>query len=335
MDVLTPQENYVLGINLKFSFFSDAFTIQSEITGSQHTRDTRMEEIEIPGAPTWLKNLTHPRLSSSFDYAYRILSGLNLPSTQLQVSYELVGPGFTSFGAPNLRKDTRKMEVSVDQGLFNNRINLGAIQIFEYNNVTGILGSTTKFTSSLFNIGLNLEPLPYLQILFNPFQEIDDSMGIKRDSKLFSVSSGKSFHLGSINNFVNITYSLQDNKDSLNTYKSNSIQFSGEAGFLFPLTTNYSIGVSEVNYQDSSNSTLDLDLSLNYTFFKRWSNGVGVNFSNASSGESKRGLYLNSSLDMGFFGELKISSEYNIYSGLTEENNYNEWRIRANIRKNW
>ena len=65
MEITKPMENYIAGIDLRLSFLNNRFYIESEIVGTEVTRDVRMPELALEGVPSFLADIFHPRMSSS------------------------------------------------------------------------------------------------------------------------------------------------------------------------------------------------------------------------------------------------------------------------------
>ena len=337
LEMVTPMENYVLGIDFRLDLFNNRFYIESELAGTEVTRDVRMPELALEGVPSFLTGTFHPRMSSSFDFAFQVESGLTIYDTEITGSTGMVGPGFESFGNPYLRNDIFYYEAGIRQNLFNSSMFLYGSLEKETDNLLGMKGSTTAFDAYEFGVGFNFVNWPYLQLSYSPYTERNDSLGIDRNSDMFSVSVGHGFSLSNINNYINLFFSYQnyEDLDDANNYSGRAVSVSDEVSFTFPLTFSVAVDYSETSYPDMDDEILSLDLGTSYTFFEIWTNGVGFNNSSGSDNTSQKGIYFTSSLYMGRFANLSFDLERNFYEGETEEEDYDEWRIIGSISSSW
>lgn len=337
VEVLKPKENYAVGLDMRLSFLNNRFYIESEIVGTEITRDIRMPELAIEGIPSFLTNTFHPRLSSSFDFAFQLQSGLNFYDTEISGSISMVGPGFESFGNPYLRSDIFAYEGGIHKNLFNNSMFLYASMMKETDNLLGLKGSTTAFNSYEFGVGFNFENLPYLQFSYSPYTERNDSLALNRSSDMFSVNTGYNFTVSNINNYINLFFSYQnyEDLDNANNYSGKAISLSDEINFMNPLSLSFMVDYSETSYPEMTDKILTFDFGTYYTFFENWTNGIGFNISSGSEETSRKGIYFDSSLYLGRYASLGLDIERNFYYGVTEDEDYDEWRVIGSISSSW
>ncbi len=335
--VVIPQENYCVGVDFDLSLIEDHFKIESEIVGSQFTRDMRMPELVVPGAPSWITDIFNPRMSSAFDYAFSVKPSLSILSTNLWGSVNMVGPGFISLGAPNLRNDNLSFEMGLNQNLFNNALNLSAFHKREHDNLIGNKLSTTYFLSYVFAFGLNFFNVPYLQASYTPFHQKNDSIDLDSKTDIFSLNTGYNFILFGLNHSPNFSWSHQKQKDVsvTNNYTSNSFYINETIGFTFPLSISTGIGITHTDYAYTKDRIFSLDIRTSYTFFQSCTNGIGFNLSTEGEKGSRYGINFNSSIPIWLFGNMSVSAERNIYHGEHQDEDYNEWRIIGTITKTW
>ncbi len=332
-----PMENYVVGIDLGFSLFDSRLNIESEIIGTEVTRDVRLPALTYEGVPSFLTSLFKPRLSSAFDLALTVNSSLNISGTEISGSFGMVGPNFESFGNPYLRNDALFYKAGIKQNLFNNSMFLFSSLEKEKDNLLGTKSSTTTFDSYEFGIGFNFTSLPYLEFSYSPYSERDDSLGLDRSSDMFSVNTGYSFNLGNLGNYLSVFFSHQsyDNKVEANNYSGKAISVGDQVNFMIPLSLLFAVDYSEMSYPDTADRILSFDVGAYYTSFERWTNGIGFNTSKGEGDVSGNGIYLSSSLAMGVFGNLSLDVERNFYGGEFEVEDYDEWRIIGSISSSW
>jgi len=337
VEVIKPMENYITGIDLKLSFLDNRFYIESEIVGTEVTRDVRMPELALEGVPSFLISTFHPRMSSSFDFAFTVNSALNIYDTEISGSVSMVGPGFESFGNPYLRSDLFSYEAAIKKNLFNNSIFLYGSLKKETDNILGLKGSTTAFDAYEFGIGFNFANLPYLDFSYSPYTERNDSLSLDRSSKMFSVNTGYDFALSNISNYLSLFFSYQDytDLDNSNNYSGKAISVSDEINFIIPFSLSLAVDYSETSYPDMSDEILSFDVGAYYTFFERWTNGIGFNTSSQGDEISKKGIYLNSSLYLSSFANMNFDIEKNFYDDEGEAEDYDEWRVIGSISSSW
>jgi hypothetical protein len=337
VEITKPMENYVVGIDLGFSLFDNKFYIESEILGTEVTRDVRMPALTYEGIPSFLTSIFKPRLSSAFDLAVTVNSTLNISGTEITGSFGMIGPNFESFGNPYLRNDVLSYEAGIRQHFLNNSLFVFASLEKEKDNLLGTKSSTTSFDAYEFGIGFNFTSLPYLEFSYSPYSERDDSLELDRSSNMFSVNTGYSFNLGGIGNYLSVFFSHQSYDDRLeaNNYSGKAISVGDEVNFTMPLSLSFAVDFSETSYPDTTDRILSFDVGAFYTSFGRWTNGIGFNTAKEQGNVSRNGLYLSSSLSMGVFGNLGLDLEKNFFTGEFEDENYDEWRIIGSISSSW
>jgi hypothetical protein len=337
VEVIKPMENYIAGIDLKLSFLNNSFYVESEIVGTEVTRDVRMPELALEGVPSFLTNTFHPRMSSSFDFAFTVNPALNIYDTEISGSISMVGPGFESFGNPYLRSDLFSYEAGIKQNLFNNSIFLYGSLEKETDNILGLKGSTTAFNAYEFGIGFNFTNLPYLDFSYCPYTERNDSLLLERSSKMFSFNTGYDFALANISNYLSLFFSYQDYEDldEANNYSGKAISVTDDINFMIPLSLSFAVDYSETGYPDINDEILSFDVGAYYTFFEIWTNGIGFNKSSEGDVISKTGIYLNSSLYLGSFASMNFDIEKNSYDDEGETLDYEEWRVIGSISSSW
>lgn len=336
VEVITPQENYLVGVEFTLILFEDRFTLESEIVGSQLTRDVRMPELVIPGAPSWVEGIFHPRMSSSFDYAYSVKPSLTMFDTRMWGGLKMVGPGYTSLGAPNLRNDNFAYEVGMKKNLLNNSISLCVSHTNEHDNLIGNKVSTTSFTSYAFNIGLNFINFPYLYVGYTPYYQSNDSLSIDNQTDILFLSTGYNFTLFDLNNSSTFSYSHQTYQEEfdVNNYSSNSFSLYESVDFKFPLSISTGIGITNTAYTEKKAQIFSFDINTAYTFYQRWTSSLGFDISPEGKKGSRYGISSNSFLPM-WFGNMNFRVAWNTYQGEYEEEDYEEWRFIGTISKNW
>ena len=134
-----------------------------------------MPLLEIRGVPDWATNALRPRLSSQFDFAYRIRPSINILDTRLSGAVKMTGPGYQSLGASFIRTDVFGWEVTLDRSFADNQISLAGSFNTERDNLTGLRSYTDTFTSGTANIGVSFAALPSANLNFSSSRQTGDS----------------------------------------------------------------------------------------------------------------------------------------------------------------
>jgi len=326
--VLSPEENFVLGAEIQIFSEGSPFYIKTEGAVSQHTWDRTIKQEYVEEFPEWISSNFHPNISTSFDYAYTVVSGLGFGSTSLSFGYRYVGPGFTTSGNPQLRKDRRGFDIQLNTG-FSNLLTFMFAMNNEYNNTAGIT-TTTRFRTFTFQAGVFIPHLPYINILYSPYRETDLESGGERGYDLLTISTGMFFRVASLNNSVNLSYSNNAYSDTTTPYVSNGIQLSLSMGFPSAVNLNISTGYQRCTYTDSVSSMKNLDISVDFPI-SMFENSAGITFDTGD--ESTTTIYGDTELDAGVIGSFRFRTEFS--SNHNSKGDYNEMYLKLTYSKKW
>jgi hypothetical protein len=346
-EVVRPKENYVLGAEFNLNLWKGAFTLASEVTGSELTRDKRMPVADsfLPkSVPRWVTNTFKPRFSSSFDYAWKVRPALNVLETKLNGQFEFVGPGYQSLGAPNLRNDNLTLGGGIERDFFDRSVSLSASYSTERDNLLAVKDDsgrvlrlksrTTRFTSWDASLGLSFPNLPYLQATYSPYSERDDSSS--SFANVVSVSAGHSFQTGTLSHSPGVTVSYSDlrgKSDATGDYTSWDAGLNYGLGFSFPLSLAASCGYSRsvAAGVPAPDERLYFDLTPSYTAFKIWRNSLSLG---GTFGSSTRGdVRLTSSVPVWKVCDASVMVADAVYRGA--DGRYNDLRLTATLSKSW
>ncbi|GEM_PF-2846393 len=318
-EVVTPHENYLVGLNLDVSFLKGRLLLESEFVGSEYMRDTR-----TAGA------------DKSTGYAVNIKPTINVYGAQLFCHYNRIDPGFYSLGAPYLINDVQSIGFGASKGFVKNQISLTATFSQERDNLAGGKTSTTSLDNYYFSIGLNCRKMPSIQIGYMPYTQINDSLDLKNRNDMFTLNVSHSYDALGLAHSTSLYSSFQNYSTSSGEgdYSTTSLHLAETAVFEFPLALNLGAGMIQTNYSETSTQTLSYDLSGTYTVKKSWTNTVGANISQ-QEGSSRTDLYYNTSLPLWKIGSLTFRLGRNIYSGETTDGDFKEWRITSTLTRRW
>ncbi|OYD15809.1 hypothetical protein CH330_04705 [candidate division WOR-3 bacterium JGI_Cruoil_03_51_56] len=330
-EVVTPEENYLLGMELNLFLVDGLLTLESEVSAIELNRDTRMPVLDADWVRRWGLGFLHPRWCSQFDFAYAVRPALNVLDTRIYGEVQMVGPGYQSLGAPSLRNDNLAYGGGIKRDFLDNQVSASASYTREQDNLIGMKLSTTYFTSYAVDLGLNFTSLPYLQISYSPYSEYSDSTNSKAD--VISAGMGYSFNIGTLSHSPSLSGSYQKYQaaSSEGNYTSFDFGLSYSVGFEFPLSVSASSGFGQTVYSEETDRTVYFDVSPSYTLFESWTNSLTLGGS--FGGGTRYDVRLNLSFPVWRVCNASFGLEECIYSG--SDGKYNEFRLTGNLSKNW
>jgi hypothetical protein len=106
-------------------------------------------------------------------------SNISRTGTVITMSWRKVGPNFSSFGTPYLRKDLDRYEAKIEQPFLKRKIKLGAFARQEEDNLLNT--KMFKTVNKYYGISgtFHLRKLPVLQLSYSPTSQLARSPGIK------------------------------------------------------------------------------------------------------------------------------------------------------------
>ena len=341
---LTPNTNYVLGIDSRLNLFEDKLTLEGEVSGAMLTRDNRDPDLINEDIPQFVRNIFQPKISSQVDYAYSLKSTFNNSesNTRVTAGVKMIGPGYKTHGNPSLRNDRFEVEGKVDQKFHQRQISVVASMKYYRDNLINSKLFTTSTIAPGIQLGLRFKNYPSLNLSYNPnFLRNDATDPLKKidfKNHLFTAATGYNFKFSEINLSSNLFYMFNKAKslDTLSGYTVNSFNINENFSFKFPLTIGFGFGMTFMNFLNDKNQITNLDGSVGYTFFEQWNNTLGITYSIEKDNNNKTGFYLNSSYGFteNVFIDLRI--ERNIYSDLIlSSNDFNELLARTSLRINF
>jgi len=341
---LTPKSNYVFGAETKLALFNDHILIEGEGNGAALTRDTRDADLEIKAIPAFAKNLINPKISTSFDYSYTgKMSYVNTGSaTRISVDTKMVGPGYVSLGAPNLRTDQLIYEAKAEQGFWGRKISIGTFFTTSHDNLIAWKSSTTTTTAFGVNLGLNIPKLPFLQVSYSPYlQKNDDpvpAQQIENKTIMLSAVTGYSLLIREFNFSTNVAYtSNQANTlNGISDFQTNSISVTEAVSFNKPISFAGTWGLIKAESPAINSNINNLDLSVNAAFIEFLTNTLGFNIAAENSLNKKTGLYLNTTVSLWKNINLNARIEETSYKDLVNDSlNYNELLFNIALNASW
>jgi hypothetical protein len=343
-NILTPQANHVFGTEAKLNFFDGKLALEGEGAIAVLTRDTRDPELESKSIPGFIQKLVDPKISTSFDYTYsgKVSFTNDESATRVSAGVKMVGPGYTSLGAPNIRTDQFGFEGKVDQKFLERHVSIGASFKQYRDNLINWKRSTTTTTAYGANLGFNFPKLPFLRLTYAPyFQKNDDSNPARKvDNKtaIYSAVSGYSFPLGSLRSSTSFVFTGQQTEtvSGLADYRTNSYLLTEGVSFRFPLNVTTTLGLVQTYSGIGYGRINTVDVGATASPIDNASTSVGVNLSIEKDRNEKAGFYLSSNVSLFEMLSIDVRAERNVY---TEEQivaeNYREFVFAATLTARW
>lgn len=341
---LRPMANYVAGADGKILLLKERLSLEGEAGVSFLTRDVTSPEIEVKDAPKWLTNILHPRTSSSFDFFYRLKSSFTNPESNSKIStgFKLIGAGYHSLGAPNIRTDLIGYDFAFEQGILNKQVFLNVSFNREIDNLIDWKSSATTLTNINISLMLNFLNYPVIRVSYSPYFQKNDAstenMQINNISHLISFYTGYTKNIGEIISNSGLYYSFQKSLtiSDINNSTIHYLSLNQNISFKFPLSISAGFSWINSNYCSLITNSFAVDLNTSYSFFEKWNNTVGCNVNFESNTNKKYGLYASSSLNIGEFLNVDLRLEQYFYlDKFQSSNNYNEIIFKGIISVLW
>ncbi|BDQ02471.1 hypothetical protein [Ignavibacterium sp.] len=340
--ILTPNTNYVFGIDSRLNLFEDKFSLEGEISGAMLTRDNRDPDLVNEDIPQFVRNIFQPKVSSQVDYAYSLKSTFNNSesNTKVTAGVRMIGPGYRTHGNPTLRNDRFEVEGKVDQKFVQRQVSVTASMKYYRDNLINSKLYTTTTLAPGIQLGLRFKNYPSLNLSYNPnFLSNDSNDPLKKvdfKNHLFTANTGYNFKLSNdMNLSSNLFYMFNKSKslDSLSGYTLNSFTLSENLAFKSPLVIGFGFGMNFMDFAGMSSTITNIDGNVGYTFFEQWNNVLGVYYSFEKDKNNRLGFYLNSTYDISENISADLRIEKNNYSDkILSTNDYDEILARTTIR---
>jgi len=341
---LTPEANYVFGAQTKIDLFDQLIMLEGEGNASVLTRDTRDADLVMNAIPGWVKGLISPKISNQFDYSYTGKIIFNNPESATRVSFDvkMVGPGYISLGAPDLRNDLFTYEAKLDQGFLSKKITIGSFFRTSHDNLIDWKSSTTTTTAYGINLGLHFPKLPFLQISFAPYiQKNNDSIStqkIENKTMMLSAMTGYSLLVEQFNfsTSVAFTNNTANTLTGLSDYRTNSFNVTEAISFNNPISFAGSWGVIKTISTAPYSHIDNYDFCVNAAFTESVTNTVGLNIEAERNTNKKTGIYLNTTFTPLRNINLTARIEESTYTNRADNSlNYNELIFNLAMNINW
>ena len=343
---LTAQENVVLGSEGKLNLFKKLVEINGDVAVSAFTRNLEDADFVSESIPGFVKNLVTPKLSTSFDYAWKGKMAFNhvASTTYLSIGVKRIGPGFMSLAAPNLRQDQFQFDANFDRKFADKKITLKTFFRVFHDNLINWKQSTTTTTSYGINLGFYFPNLPFVQLNYSPYSQRNDNVvaaqKMENSFDSFSFMTGYSYQFSGIyaSTMLSFNGQSQNSKLGINSTKFSSTSFmlNQNLNFEFPLTLTSTLSLSQSKILSLTSSITEFDLNGSYQISEMISANLGGTISNEENLTKRILISLGSNIIISKLLRFQLQGNLSNYKDLSGgSNNYNDSMLQASVMINW
>jgi len=343
---LIPKENVVLGSDGKLNLFNKLIEIDGEGAVSGLTRNLNDADFTGASIPGFINNFLTPKLSTSFDYAWKgKIAYNNQPdATYFSLGANRIGPGFISLAAPNLRQDQFQFDAEFDQKLINNKITLKTFYKVYNDNLVNWKQSTTTTSSYGINLGFYFPNLPFLQINYSPYSQKNDIAiaAQKMDNTFdsFAITTGYNYQLFGIYSSSMISFNGQSQNSQVGmnstSFSNSSLMLNQNLNFEFPLTLSSTLSLSQSKILSVSSSITEFNLNGSYQLSSMISANLGGTISNEENLTKRVLITIGSNIVVSKLLRIQLQGNLSNYKDLSGGNfNYNDSMLQASVQLNW
>ncbi len=344
---LTPMANYVVGASSEIEIIPNQVSFGGEASLGVTTHDLTSGSVVNPDIPGFISDAFDLKVSSSADWAYNLHAKVWVPqsATRFSGSIDMVGPGYQSLGAPNLRHDLVRYQAQFDQRLLSQQLSFTGSFRTEHDNLLDVNPATTTLTSYSAGVGVNIRKLPWLRVIVSPYLQssasADTSYAYDASTIMLTALAGYSFEIGGVRNASNLTFSTQSNSTTMGSvetsrYDISTLTFYHSVFFKFPLSLYAGVSTSGIDLGGESSRVFTFDLSGAYTLFDDWTSSLGVSIANESGRDDRTGIFATTSIGLWGYGFLELRADQTIYSNsINAALDYKEFVFRTTLGTKW
>ncbi len=295
--LVTPQENLVLGMNTEIKLFDNMIKFTGEAAGDIFTRDMFSRDLETDKIPSAVKSLYKINISTNLDYAYSTQLDFNYDIVNAKLGYSLINPGYTSLGLTSIINDRKTINFGAGVRLLDNKLTLqGSFQTQSDNLLSQKLYTTTR---SNINFTITGRPINELNLTFGTMinsMENDassDTFRVDNINSTYMVNATSQFLMFKQSQVIVLSYTTQNAEDNNIFRKGNGVTVQN---ILFSVTStitpNWSVSPSIMfNILDmertgtTSTSTINFRVN-NKMFNNKLSSSVALGYTNSESIQS-------------------------------------------------
>lgn len=312
----SPKANYLIGISGETHAWNERLFFKGSVTGSQ-TTNTRLEStdplvhtnqitVPAPDNPSlWLENILKQKQNSLTFSTDKALEGVMRakpfaggPVLNAEIKY--TGTFYQSFGSPFLPSDYQMVKTGMEQSIWKNKIFvMGDYSAFN-DNLSGFKQYTSYWNSYLGGVKLKL---PFSIQMMATFKSVQQRTPVNYKLGFLAFQANQVY----VKNFwksvssLNYTAQLPGGRISSQSIMAGSDIISPSGHRLFTSVTGYISGAKPF---------LSFQITPHYILFRKWSNGVGVNYYSMSGIYAQRGIHYETSLKFSEKISFALRTEY-------------------------
>lgn len=344
-----PQENYVVGLEGVVALLRGALLLEAELTSAALTRDTRTARLQSGerGIASWIEEFADARVSTSFDYAYRVRAVGRHRETRLRMSIREIGPGYASLGAPNLRGDRRSHEAQLQQSLLRRQLRLSAFWRQSIDNLADQKLSTSRSRAYGLSAALHLSGLPYVRLSYLPARLTNDrdSLTVESRNQVFTLDCGHSYTIGSMRSTTTLMISYQENENltdvlvggvgsTSSLFRSRAVSLSETLELSAPLSLRATLGLRSTD-AGGETTLLSGGLQADYHRGRRWQAQMGTRFARETD-QHTIALHASGSVAAGRIGRIELRGERAFHSDADDPGgDSGESILRLSVMTRW
>jgi len=315
--ILTPQENILVGLEGDLNLFNNKLKLRGEAAGSGITNDLQAPGFDVNslelGSFTksvydFIDIFIPINSSTSANYFYKFSAIYDEVSTSTKLIAELkrVQPGYISLGSPDMASDKFELKFSAESKFFNNQLSAKASFKRIEDNLGGLYKAfTTKQWFLSFLLNMRFKNFPIVTINYSPQILKNDAPDIaliklKNFNNNLNITTSYPFRIsGTVNNTL-LTFYLNNSNTFEDKYNNSQwgINFLNSVYFKSPLWITGSLGYSDAS-ADTNSATYfkynnyTAEFNLGYTFSEYVQNYAGLSYAYSPDRNKVLTFYIN------------------------------------------
>ncbi|MCF6271138.1 MAG: hypothetical protein L3J41_15605 [Melioribacteraceae bacterium] len=288
---VSPQENFIVGLNTDIKFINNMFRIKGEFTTSLFTNDQYSEAVKTDKIPSFVNNIFTIRNSTNLDFAYNAELNFNHSGVNANVKYSVINPGYRSLGMVNVISDKRRYGGLLGFRVFSNVL---MVQLrYDSQNDNLLKKKVRTTTRETYGVNLTIRPMQSLSFMINLMRNNmnndagNDTLKVFNKINSINVNMMYQFIVFNLNNSLSLGYSNQMTENY--TYVSSALNKIAINNYIANINTiinsSWSVGpgftmVVFKSFDGSINSTITGSFRItNRMIRNRWTNTLNLLYS--------------------------------------------------------
>jgi len=314
--ILTPQENFLVGLQGDLNLFNNKLKLRGEAAGSGITNDLQAPGFDVnslelgcftKSAYNFFDIFININSSTSASYFYKFSAIYDEVSTSTKLIAELerIQPGYVSLGSPDKADDKFQLKFSAESKFFNNQLSARASLKRIEDNLGGIYKAfTTEQWFLSFLLNLRFKNYPTFTVNYSPQilknDAVNNLLKLSNFNNNLNITASYPFRIsGTINNTL-LTFYLNNSNTFEDKYNNSQwgINFLNSVYFNNPLWITGSLGYSDAS-ADTNSATYfkynnySAEFNLGYTFSEYVQNYAGLSYAYSPDRNKVLTFYIN------------------------------------------